>query len=90
MMFTVFAMTAVRNNHSQILLSIIQHRDTYGSGDLSPYEFLFDVEHWNSFYPALPRMVSFDPIIFDQFDCKNNKWRESGPEVSVLARKSLA
>jgi len=38
-----------------------------------PHELMFDVKQWNSFYPRLPRLVSCDPTMHFDYDCKNNK-----------------
>ena len=75
MAFTFFVMEAVKANRSQILLQTLSHKDTYGSNRYMAHEYLFDVEHWNSYYPRLPRMVSCDPVLFDEFDCGQNKWK---------------
>ena len=77
MTFIGFLMFASRENHSQILLPTLRHMDFHGTEELIPHEFLFDVEHWNSFYPQLPRMVSCDSTLFDQFDCVQNDWKSS-------------
>ena len=77
MAFTYFVMQAVHLKHDQILLQTLLHKDTYGSDRLMPHEFLFDVEHWNSYYPQLPRMVSCDPGLFAEFDCNRNNWKRN-------------
>jgi hypothetical protein len=67
--FTAFVALAGIEKHSQILMPTIRHKDTFGTNKLIPFEFLFDVEHWNSFYPALPRMVHCDQELFPNYNC---------------------
>ena len=76
MMFAAFVMRAGHSGHDQILLTSLRHKDTYGTNQYYPHEYFFDVQHWNSFYPKLPRMVHCDPEIFSDFDCTKKRWRE--------------
>jgi len=46
--------------YNQIIEESITWKDTYGHDDLVPHHMLWDVVHWNTFYPALPRFASFD------------------------------
>jgi hypothetical protein len=39
-----------------------------------PHADLFDLEHWNTYWPDLPRMVSCDPDIHTDYDCSTGKW----------------
>ena len=68
MAFTIFVLAAIKGGHGQILLNSIQHKDTYGTNRPIYFQSLFDVEHWNSHYPKLPRFVTYDPIVHDQYN----------------------
>ena len=70
MAFSSLVMHSMKDGHNQILLESLRHKDTYGSNKLAPHEALFDVAHWNSFYPQLPRMVHCDPSIMLNYDCE--------------------
>jgi hypothetical protein len=72
--FSAFVALAGLSNHSQILMPTMRHEDTFGSDRFMPFEFLFDVEHWNSFYPALPRMVHCDQELFPNYNCPTGTW----------------
>ena len=77
MAFTGLVMTSVQDGHNQILLDTLRHKDTYGSNKMAPHEALFDVAHWNSFYPQLPRMVHCDPGIILGYNCSTRDWINS-------------
>jgi len=72
MSFSGLVMWSLLDGHKQILLETINHKDTYGTNKRSPHEALFDVEHWNSYYPKLPRMVHCDPNIMIDYNCSAN------------------
>jgi hypothetical protein len=61
MAFTIYAMRAHDENYSQILLPTLNWKDLHASGKPVPHEKLFDVVHWNSFYPQLPKLVRHHP-----------------------------
>lgn len=85
MAFTALVMEAALQKHGQILLTGLRHKDTFGSNKKMPHEFLFDVEHWNSHYPALPRLVTWDPALHDQLNCRgfNPHWTIENPELNA-------
>jgi hypothetical protein len=58
----------------QILIESIRMKDTFGTGQYLPFEKVFDVVHWNSYYPALPRLVRHDPDIFPQWPIPRELW----------------
>jgi len=62
------------NGEVQILLNTLRHKDVFGTRKKIPHEIMFDVKHWNSFYPKLPRLVSCDPKMHFDYDCENNSW----------------
>ena len=65
--FTCFVMRAMDRNMSQILLPSITMKDAFGTNHRIPFERLFDVVHWNSYFPALPRLVTYDPVVHPQW-----------------------
>jgi len=68
--------------HDQIVLDTLNHKDTYGSDRFLPFEHLFDVEHWNSWYPHVPRLVHcrFHPLVtgFQNYWCEHALWKCNG------------
>ena len=82
MAFSAFVMHCGLSNYTQILYTTIRHRDQYGTSRFIGFEEIFDVEHWNSYYPKLPRMVHCDPSIFTDFNCTKNKYFEDRVNVA--------
>ncbi len=75
MCVTILILEAILKGHGQFLLKTVPQNDTYGSNKFMPFEELWDLEHWNSFYPKLPRFVHPHPIIHDhQWDPSINSW----------------
>ena len=75
MCVTILILEAILKGHGQFLLETVPQNDTYGSNKFMPFEELWDLEHWNSFYPKLPRFVHPHPIIHDhQWDPSINSW----------------
>jgi hypothetical protein len=58
MMFVGMIILAKEENYSQLLVESIRWKDTYGTNLQIRHDLLFDVVHWNSYYPSLPRIVS--------------------------------
>mmetsp|Transcript_7902 Transcript_7902/g.10047 ORF Transcript_7902/g.10047 Transcript_7902/m.10047 type:complete len:432 (+) Transcript_7902:310-1605(+) len=52
-------------NHSQIIVESIKWKDLFGTNERLRHDLFFDVVHWNSFYPILPRFVEFDAAIYN-------------------------
>jgi hypothetical protein len=75
--FMAFVVIGGLANHSQILMPTLSYKDTFGSNRYMPFEVLFDVEHWNSFYPALPRLVHCDQELFPNYHCEKRRWQET-------------
>ena len=73
MAFSAFCMWAEHYGHGQLLMETFQFKDTYGSDRFLPLEYLFDVLHWNSFYPTVPRLVRCSEN-FTDFDCETKNW----------------
>ena len=68
MSFTSMVFQAQEAGHGQILLDSLRQKDHLGSNKYIPWERLWDVPHWNSYYPRLPRLVRHDPVLHDQWD----------------------
>jgi hypothetical protein len=76
MAFTMLILRTKREGHGQFLAESVRQKDTYGTNKFMPFDFLWDVDHWNSYYPAgLPRLVDYDPILHDQWDPDNHRFR---------------
>lgn len=50
-------------NHSQVIVESIKWKDLFGTNQRLRHDIFFDVKHWNSFYPTVPRFVEYDPAI---------------------------
>jgi hypothetical protein len=77
MAFSSIVMWADIENHKQLLIDSFLFTDTYGTDKMDiTFDYLFDVAPWNSFYPALPRMVTCQGFedMFKDFDCRRKKW----------------
>ena len=74
-MFMAIVLMAMREaNCTQILLPSIYWNDVHGSEMLIPHEQLFDVDHWNSYYPRLPKLVDYDPQVFPGYNLKSGRF----------------
>jgi hypothetical protein len=72
MAFTMVVFASQRQGHGQLLLPSVAQKDTYGTNRFIPFCKLWDVPHWNSHYPQLPRLVDYDPILHDQYNPNAN------------------
>ncbi|KAL3905323.1 MAG: hypothetical protein SGILL_009724 [Bacillariaceae sp.] len=68
--FTILMLESIRRGTGQFLMESIRMKDTFGSNRFVPFDELWDVPHWNSHYPLLPRLVMSDPVLHDQFEPK--------------------
>lgn len=68
MMFNGLIFLAVDGNFSQILIESVKWKDQFGTNDLIRYDHLFDVVHWNSYHPSLPRMVLHNEHLFPDIE----------------------
>ena len=86
MAFSAFVMWAGHYGHKQILLETLRHKDTFGTDRMMPFSFLFDVEHWNSYCPRVPRIVSCknprNHVNFTDFSCLTGKWKVPNMETA--------
>jgi len=48
------------NSHSQIIVQSIKWKDLFGTNQKIRHDYFFDVVHWNSYYPHLPRLVDYN------------------------------
>ena len=85
MAFSILVLHAKKQGHGQFLLRSLGQKDTYGTNRFIPFAKLWDVAHWNSHYPALPRLVDYDPILHSQF----NLYNRAPSEGRVLAREMV-
>ena len=60
-------------NLGQIVENSVTWKDTFGTKNMVPHHTLWDVVHWNSFYPTLPRFVSYDKEIHPHLDAVQSK-----------------
>ncbi len=60
-MFIGYAVILVHEQKKldQILVDPLVWKDLFGTGEFVPHTVLWDVVHWNSYYPRLPKMVSY-------------------------------
>jgi len=63
LMFTSVMIMVEATNHSQILLHPLKWKDTMGTYELYAHSLFFDVVHWNTYYPRLPRLVTYDETL---------------------------
>ena len=59
---------AVDQGYGQFIVDSILMKDTFGSNEYIPFQDLYDVPYWNSFYPQVPRLVLADPLLNPTFD----------------------
>mmetsp|Transcript_28478 Transcript_28478/g.42244 ORF Transcript_28478/g.42244 Transcript_28478/m.42244 type:complete len:477 (-) Transcript_28478:89-1519(-) len=74
MMFVGMIILAKKEEYSQIIVDSIRWKDLFGTNQQIRHDALFDVLHWNSFYPELPRIVSHDAELL--------------PDVSIIQRRA--
>jgi hypothetical protein len=67
MAFTMLVLRAKKGGHGQLLMESVRHKDTYGTNEFLPFDYYWDVDHWNHHYPSVPRMVDYDPILHSQW-----------------------
>lgn len=72
MMFIGLMILAKEENYSQLLVESIRWKDTFGTNQQIRHDLLFDVVHWNSYYPQLPRIVSYQQDVFPHVSMGGN------------------
>lgn len=66
-------MAKQKTDEYQILLPSLVFLDYLGTNGFVHFERLFDVRHWNTYFPKLPRIVSFNETQHYQYDAKHNR-----------------
>jgi len=79
MQVTNFIMKAKAVGFEQILLPTLKLDDLGGGNGGIFFQDLFDIKHWNSFYPAVPRLVHCDPTVFTEYQCAALRWKRWEP-----------
>jgi len=74
MAFTILVLQAQKDGHDQLLLPSYNLKDTFGTDLFIPFARLWDIPHWNSHYPALPRFVGYEPRIHDHYNPVSNEY----------------
>lgn len=64
MTFAGLILMVDQGNHSQIIVESVKWKDLFGTNQRLRHDLFFDVVHWNSFYPMLPRFVKYDSDLF--------------------------
>ena len=55
----------------QLLVHSIRWKDLFGTNHLLRHDVFFDVLHWNSYFPTLPRFVTYDEQLFPDLQIPN-------------------
>jgi len=85
MMFIGAIFVSAENRHGQIIEETIQWKDTYGHEQYLQHQKLFDVLHWNTFYPQLPRIVRYDKDVHPDIKVRGTKVKIEGKWYSKAA-----
>ena len=68
--FTGFMFMAHDEGIGQLIEQSFKWKDQFGKRYWVPHKKLWDVVHWNTFYPILPRFVSYDKDLHPDIDVK--------------------
>jgi len=71
---------AHQNGFDQIIDESVSWKDTFGTFELVQTSKLWDMVHWNSFYPTLPRFVRYEKDIHRDLDLKRFNYTIDGNE----------
>lgn len=85
MMFIGAVILAIKEGHDQIIEESIQWKDTYGQEKYLQHQKLFDIVHWNSFYPQLPRIVQYDKRLHPDIKVRAGQEEIEGKRYSKVA-----
>jgi hypothetical protein len=77
--FSALVMEAVNKKIPQVLLPSLSFKDYQGSDKRINFELLFDVIHWNSHYPALPRLVAFNEEMHPNWNARHGRFLKADP-----------
>jgi hypothetical protein len=64
MTFAGMVLMVCQGNHSQIIVESVKWKDLFGTNQRLRHDVFFDIVHWNSMYPLLPRFVEYDRDFF--------------------------
>ena len=73
MMFIGMIMLSDESHFSQILVEGIRWKDTFGTNQQIRHDLLFDVVHWNSYHPNLPRIIAHEPQVLPDVKIVGNE-----------------
>ena len=79
---TVFMKMQMEYQCDQILYQTIKHKDTYGTNRAIPHSDLYDIVHFNTYYPTVPRLVACDESIHTDYNCTSNGYRDDWQELN--------
>jgi hypothetical protein len=85
MMFIGAVLLATKEGHNQILEESIQWKDTYGHEKYLQHKKLFDVVHWNTFYPQLPRIARYEKEVHPDVKVRTSQEEIEGKIYSKVA-----
>jgi len=98
MFFTGFLFFAIKEKEKvdQFIVESFVWKDTLGTQDGVPHELLWDIVHWNTYYPILPRFVRHTPEEFPDLVSQERsvqsqgKWLQGAPILRWLKREEDA
>jgi hypothetical protein len=70
-MFSGVLLLAQEANYTQILVHSLRWKDLFGTNEQLRHDIFFDVVHWNSYYPLLPRFVNYEKDLFSDIDIED-------------------
>ena len=80
---------ALNEDFGQIIEESISWKDTFGHNDLVSHHMLWDVVHWNSFFPELPRFGRYEKELYPHLDLKIHnvtaEGKSSSPHIDTSA-----
>jgi hypothetical protein len=80
--FTILMLESIQQGHGQFLVETIRMKDLHGTNRYFSFHEMWDVEHWNVYYPQLPRLVLSDPELHDQYNpSKRKPYHENGNSI---------
>ena len=78
MMFIGIIYLSQDENLHQFIEESMQWKDTFGHEEYLPHHMLFDVVHWNTFYPSLPRFIRYEPEVHSDITVQKEFVRGKG------------
>jgi len=90
MAFHGFVLKCLELHYSQILVESIRWKDQFGTNKRIQHNRLFDVVHWNSFYPHLPRFVVWNATLYPDVDALHLQWNVENPRENATRPYAVA